>query len=354
MNNTPNKKNEYKFSSDELSGICTQLALVLRSGIMVSDGLEAMCDVQDKSSRAQEILRGMAAEMHAHGQFFEAAEKTGAFPSYMLGMVELGEKTGKLDEVMAALSRHYKREERLRATIFGSVFYPAVLCAMIIVVIAVLITNVLPVFSRVLEDMGAEPSAFVRVFLYIGGPGSRYVLIAALVLFAAGFALFVYSKLRGSDAALRVLTAMIPPARCISAKMSSGRFASAMSMALASGCDMYESFGLINKVITHKRTAEKVKKIEAAVIGGTPLSQAAGEAGIFTGMAERMVSVGDKAGKLDDVMREIAEHLEEETATELNNLAAVIEPVMVAFLAVVTGAILLSVMLPLIEIISSI
>ena len=347
------KKNIYRFSYDELSGICYQIGLILHSGILLYDGLEAMCSVRDQTSHRQEILRGMADELKEYTRLCDAMEKSGAFPSYMIGMVELGENTGKLEDVMNALSEHYKREERLRGMIFGAVFYPAILFVMISAVIVALITRILPEFSRVLEDVGVESSAFIRSLISMGGSSSRYVLLFIFLVFACVGGVILYSKISGKNYTLRDILLKIPFLRRISDKIAAGQFASAMALAISSGYKIDEAFTLLNTIINNRRTLGKIKQVGEHIEKGDSFSQAVVLAGVFDGMPERMVAVGERAGRVNDVMYEISNIYEEETSIALNNLVSTIEPVMVAFLAIITGMIMLAIMLPLLGIMSS-
>ena len=347
------KKRAYKFNYDELSSICFQISLMLHSGILLQDGLEAMCNVRDQTSGRHDILMGMASELKDYSRLCDAMEKSGAFPSYMIGMVELGENTGKLEDVMSALSEHYKREERLRGMIFGAIFYPAVLLVMISVVIVALVTRILPEFSRVLEDMGVESSSFIKALINAGGSGSQYILLLIILIFAVVGGFMIYSRISGKSLTIRDLLLRIPLLRRVSDKIAAGQFASAMAMAISSGYEIEDAFTLLNTIITNKKAHTKIKIISDNIEEGNTFSQAVILSGIFDGMPERMVSVGEKAGRVDDVMREISAIYEDETSIALNNLVSTIEPVMVAFLAIVTGVIMLVIMLPLLGIISS-
>ena len=84
------KKKPYKFSYDELSGICFQITLMLHSGILLYEGVSIMCNVRDQSTERQRILRGIAEELEQNTYLCTAMQKCGAFPQYMIGMVELG------------------------------------------------------------------------------------------------------------------------------------------------------------------------------------------------------------------------------------------------------------------------
>ena len=347
------KKLTYKFNYEELSSICFQIALMLRSGIILHEGLEAMCSIRDQTSQGQEILQGIMYELKEYSRLCDAMQSSGAFPSYMIGMVELGESTGKLEDVMTALSDHYKREERLRGMIFGAVLYPSILFVMISAVIVALVTRILPEFSRVMEDMGVEPTAFIRTLLKMGDSGSRYIFIVSMFLLACIGGFFLYSKLGRKNYSLRDMLLKIPFLRRVSDKMASGQFASAMALAISSGYGIDEAFILMNSIITNRRMLEKINRVGENISNGSAFSQAVIIAGIFEGMPERMISVGEKTGSIGNVMYEISTIYEDETSIALNNLVSTIEPVMVAFLAIVTGMIMLAIMLPLLGIMSS-
>ena len=347
------KKNRYKFNYEELSGICFQIALMINSGIPLQDGLEVMCHVRDQTSGRQKILMGIANELEQQVRLSEAMEKSGAFPTYLTGMVRIGENTGNLDNVMSALSEHYKREERMRGMIVGAIFYPAILLVMISAVIVVLLIRVLPEFTRVLEDMGVESSAIVRTLVTMGGSGSQLLLLAIIAILAIVGGFMLYSRIAGNNITLRDVLLKIPFLRRISDKIAAGQFASAMSLAISSGYSIDDAITLMSVIITNKRMLEKIKRIGVRIADGSSISQAVIFTGIFDGMPERMVAVGDRTGKVGDVMREISDIYENEASISLNNLVSTIEPAMVAFLAVVTGVIMLVIMLPLLGIISA-
>ena len=348
------KKNTYKLNYEELSGLCFQIALMLHSGVLIYDGFESMCNVRDQSSAVHRILRDMAEEVKENARLCDAMDKTGAFPAHMISMVELGENTGKLEDVMTALSENYKREERLRSMIFGAVFYPVILFVMILIVIVVLVTRILPEFSRVLESMGVELSPFVHGLLYVGSDGSKYILIAVIVVFAAIGGIIIYSKINKKDRMLRDILFKIPFLQRTAEKIAAGQFASAMVLALSSGYNIEDAFGLMRNIITSRRALNKVNTISMRMQEGDTFTQAVIITGLFDGMPERMVAVGERTGKLDEAMSQISSLYEDETTLTLNNLVSMIEPVMVAFLTIIIGIIMMAIMLPLLGIISSI
>ena len=110
-------------TNTELASFCSQMAMILKAGISSVEGITIMLE-DAGSSQEKEILRIICDTLQTTGNFREALEETGAFPSHMLHMAELGEQSGRLDEVMDSLSRYYEREESVAQSIKSAVTYP--------------------------------------------------------------------------------------------------------------------------------------------------------------------------------------------------------------------------------------
>ena len=113
------------FSNLELSAFCGQIALILRSGISSMEGLTIMLEDAD-SAEEKKILEALLENMQESGSLYQAMETREIYPPYMLNMVRIGEETGTLDEVMAALQNHYEREDSIRKNIRNAVTYPMI------------------------------------------------------------------------------------------------------------------------------------------------------------------------------------------------------------------------------------
>lgn len=150
-------------------------------------------------------------------------------------MVDIGEQTGRLDEVMDSLSSHYRQEENIQKSIRSAVAYPLIMITMMIAVILVLITKVMPIFNQVFAQLGQEMTGFSKGLLGLGTAINRYsiVLIVLLVLIIALFLFF--TKTQKGEVAFRRFSYPIPFFRNIYDKTASCRFAGVMSLALRSG-----------------------------------------------------------------------------------------------------------------------
>ena len=336
-------------SAQELSAFSAQLALVLHAGVFLPEGLIAM--TQDNPDP---VLMKLSLAVEGGGKLAPAMRETGAFPEYMLGMVELGESAGKLEQVMRALSLYYEREDALKNQIKSAVFYPMMLVGVMIVVIAVLLIRVLPVFADVFAELGGAAGALspdVAAFGAVAGYASMGVALLLLVLCAA-FSL----KLRTASGYASLVRAFsrVGPLTKLADKIAAGRFAFALSMLLESGYGLDAALGTLPSVVENERIARRIRDCREAMREGTSFAKAVETSGLFSGMYAHLLGVGFRTGALDSVTAKIADIYEEEINRALARLVGAVEPVLVALLCTVIGSILLGVMLPLMNIMSGI
>ena len=268
-------------------------------------------------------------------------------------MAGIGEQTGQLENVMNDLSEYYAREDRIRASVIGAVTYPLVLGVMLVLIIAIMLWKVLPVFQRVLNSMGAELSASGSALMKLGSTIGWVVLalVALAVLLVVICAILLKTGAR--DSVLNMVRRLFPPVRNLSMKLSSSRVASVLSMMLHSGFPTDEAFRLLPSVISDDEAAQKVQSIRRDLDNGAAFADAISNSRLFDGLHDRMIRMGVAAGREDQVMAKIADLYEEQVEDGISRLVAVIEPTLIALLAIVIGAVLLSVMLPMAGILSS-
>jgi len=223
-----------------------------------------------------------------------------------------------------------------------------VMIAVMLLVIGVLVIKVLPVFSGVFRDLGSEMSGFALTVMNMGMLVARYsvVIVAALVLLAA----VLYMLSRRS----KKMGGGLPLGRALRSKIASGRFASAMSMMISSGLDTDESLDMVYRLTDNSMVRGKIEACRGQISAGSSFSDALVSADLFSGIYARMINVGFKTGAVDSVMKKIAERYEDDINAKISRTIAILEPTLVAILSIIVGLILMSVMLPLMGVMSSI
>lgn len=341
------------FSNMELSSFCGQMALILKSGISVTEGLDIM--LEDASSDEEKaVLHALLDDINENGSLSHALESTRLFPSYMIHMTAIGEETGTLDDVMDALQSHYEREADIAHTIKSAVTYPMIMIGMMVLVIVVLLVKVMPVFHQVFVQLGTEMTGVSRGLMNMGTLINHYAVFLSIVLLAIVVFGFYTVRTASGRAFSRKLGYGIRPIRKIYEEIAACRFASGMALTLSSGLNPDRSIELVRTLIDDPFFLRKLDVCTEKLTSGEELAPALFSSGIFTGMYARLTSIGSKTGAMDQVMNQIASLYQDEIDTRMNNALAILEPTLVVALSLIVGVILLSVMLPLMGIMAGI
>ncbi|MGC4020349.1 MAG: type II secretion system F family protein [Muricomes sp.] len=341
------------FSNMEISSFCGQIAMILRSGISSIEGITIMLE-DASSAEEKKILQVILENIQETGSLYQALSDTNLFPAYMLHMIQIGEETGTLDEVMSALNSHYDREDSISKSIRNAVTYPLIMAGMMVLVIIVLLVKVMPIFNQVFIQLGTEMTGFSRALMSLGNTINRYsiVFVAALIL-VTGLILLGTRTAKGRQIC-KSLGYKLKFTRVIYEEIAACRFAGGMALTLSSGLNPERSMTLVSALNDDDHFQEKINACQQLVDEGKDLPEALHTTGIFTGMYAHMISIGSKTGSMDQVMDKIAELYQDDIDTRMNNSLAVLEPTLVIALSLIVGVILLSVMLPLMGIMSSI
>lgn len=340
-------------SAAELSAFCEQIALILKAGIPVQEGVAIMAE-DDRNASGADILNVIREHAELGESFRGSLEAAGVFPKYMLDMVDIGEQSGRLDEVMDSLVAYYERSEAVSKSLRSAVTYPVLMIVMMLVVIGILIMKVLPIFAQVFDQLGSQLSAFSQGILRLGGMLNQYAAVIVAVLALAAAVLVGMRFTKGGAAMYGRLFRIFPGTRKLASKISAGRFASAMSLMLSSGLDVDQSLDMARALVDDPQVEEKISGCQKDIAEGASFSDALAKAGIFSGVYTRMVTVGFKTGSVDGVMQKIADRCEAEVDDQIGVMISILEPTLVAVLSLIVGMILLSVMLPLMGIMTSI
>jgi len=340
-------------TSENTAFVCRQLQLIIRSGLDAGGALAlAAEDCDDKTLKA--LLEDLSSALDSGLALDEALEASGAFPGYVCALAKVGRRTGKSEEAFSALADYYYRQAELEKSLRSALLYPSMLILVMLAVIVLLFTRVLPMFEDVYERLGASMSGAAAWMLALGRGMEALLPLFALILF-----LFVVSL------ALFVLS--VPFRRSILARwnrrrgdrglsrlMGRARFACALAMGLGSGLHPEEALSLAS--LTRAGTPAEADCLGCgdALSRGEKLGTALREARLLPAASCRFLELAEMSGCADSVAGEIAEKLSREAEEELEKALGRIEPAMVLVCCAVVAAALLSVMLPLVNIMTSI
>ncbi len=349
-----NNDNTALLGPDKLAAFCRDAGLLLAANIPLHVGLADVRDTLSEGSAMHEALSSVVEVMRGGGRLSAALESSGRFPAYMSDLCAIGERTGRLDEIVERMGRYYERVADFKQRIYSAVIYPVVLLGMMAAVVAVLIWSVLPVFSNVLSRFDA--SAAKSADAVIGASTAVCAVILALLITALIFAAvcLILSKTRGGDAKLRSIFSALPASRKIIYETELCKFSSGLSAMLGSGFTLDEALEALLPSTEDTVLKAKLEGALAAMRAGTTQEDALADAGLYSDDETHLIRVAARAGALDSTMEKLADDGEQRVGDSLERVSSLVEPLLVATLTVIVGAVMLAVMLPLIDIMNAI
>ena len=340
-------------SDPEVSHFCSSLAVLLHAGVSTADSLFLLA--QEESGSKEQLLTHMGRQLDTGAALSDTMQKTEEFPQYVSAMVRIGERTGRLEETLESLAGFCEERSRVKKFLRSALAYPALILVLVLVVVAVLLMEVLPVFDSVYASLGSRLTGMAAGLLYFGQGLKQVLPVLWGLLAAAVLAAFLIACLPALKKRVQSGFQRCFGDRGIMRKFSNARFARGLAMGLGSGLPLDEALVLASDLLSETPgAAERSRLCRQLLEEGKSLPEAMEETGLLTASASRMLAVGIRGGNSDRVMTGIADKMQEEAAEAVERLVSRVEPAMVLLTSALVGVVLLSVMLPLMNIMSAI
>lgn len=340
-----------KLTHSETAYFCRQLALLLHGGIGIGDGLLLLAE--EETGQLSGLTEKLGALLGDGMTLADAMEASGAFPASLTGMVRTGEQTGHLEEVLDAMAGFYDQRCRSSSRIKRTLSYPAMLLALMLVVVGVLLVKVLPVFDRVYGSLGSRLTGVAAGLLHLGQwlKAALPLLFVLTALAAAG--LLVYTFCGAVRKGINHRFMLRFGDRGPFARFNNANFARALAMGLGSALPLEDAVELAAGLLADSpRAAARCSRCALLLRNGSELAQAMKETGFLPPAESRLLAMGLRQGSAAKVMAGIADRLLEQAEEQLECAVGKIEPAIVLAASTLVGIILLSVMLPLMNIMS--
>ena len=342
-----------KLTYSEIAGLCRSLALLLHAGIGTADGVFLLAEEESKKMRP--LLTGLGAKMDGGRTLSEAMKESDAFPGCVTGMVAMGEQTGRLEEVLSALAAFYDQRDRSSRQIRQALTCPTMILVLMIVVISVLLIKVLPVFDAVYASLGSRLTGVAAGLLHLGQLLKNAMPLLLVILAVVVLAALVYIYCAPIKEKVNAWWTARFGDRGASRKFNNANFARALAMGLSSALPLEDAVEQAAMLLSDiPGAAERCRRCAQSLRSGSALADAMKESGFLPPAESRMLSVGLRQGSGDRVMADIADRLQEDAQESLERTVAKVEPAMVLVASALVGLILLSVMLPLMNIMAAI
>jgi len=273
----------------------------------------------------------------------------------MVNMIALGEKTGHMTSTFKALADFYDRQDRIEVSVKNAVFYPLIVLIMMVSIMLILIIRVLPMFNETFNRMGVQMNALAAGFMRFGSWLNGISLVLIIVLGTiVGFALILWIMPSIRNAFVGAIRKSFGH-RGLMGDISTVRFMSALALTTASGLDTEDAVLMAAAVSGGSKNVDtKHKECQKLLNEGNTLFESIYRTGLISSRDNKMLMLGARGGMADAVMEQIVERKERRLQDKIDKIISRLEPTLVIISSILIGIVLLSVMLPLMSIMTSI
>ncbi len=343
-----------RLKAKHLALFCRQFAIMLSTGISLVKALEVL-EGQAPEPAFAKVLRSIRLDVASGTAFTKALDKhREVFPHVFIHLVEAGEISGALPEVLDRLAIYYEREDELRKKISDALMYPAIISSVSVVMVFVLLFVVLPMLVSNFASFGVETPAITMAVLNARDwmVEHWYVVVGAIVALVLGLRYWVRTKpgrwMRDS------LLLRLPVLGELQKMVIFSRFCRTLALLLNSGIAMLPTLQILERLMDNVVVKRAVLGARQGVERGEGISSPLGEYKVFPTMLVQMVSVGEETGNLETVLVQLADYYDREVNFAVSSFTKLLEPIIMLVLAVVVLFILISVYLPMMQMVTAI
>lgn len=340
-----------KIKAQELLFFVRQLSTLLKSGIPLRSAIESI-QAQTKNKTLREILVNVNKDIEAGISLSESLNKYPyAFSEYFVSMVRVGETGGILESVLDRLMQLLTQELEIRSRIKSAMSYPIILVIVAVVIVTFILAAVIPKFVTIFETYEAKLPLTTTLLLTTSLLVRKFWYLPILAAIAAGALLRKYLKTEKGRYNFDTFLFKLPLFGQLYLKVIIAQFARTVGSLLKSGVPLVEALKVTEKTISNLTIRRIVIDIYTSISRGESLSDPFKRAVIFPTMVIQMVSVGEKTGKLEQMLFDVASFYDQEIDYAIRNTTAVLEPILLLGMGSMVAFIALSVLLPIFNLI---
>ncbi|MCL5023172.1 MAG: type II secretion system F family protein [Nitrospirae bacterium] len=330
-----------------------QFSTMIDAGLPLVQGLDILSQQVENKTLAK-TLKVIKSDVESGSTYADALKKhPKIFSELYVNMVAAGEAGGILDTILNRLAGYIEKAMKLKKKVKGAMIYPAVVTTIAVAVIAVIMIFVVPTFSKMFISMGGTLPLPTRIVI---GLSKTIAGVGGLIAlgFIVGFIVFI-KQVRKTEKGTKVIDAILlklPIFGVILNKVAVAKFTRTLGTLISSGVPILDGLEITAKTAGNKVVEYAIMDVRKAVAEGKTLEEPLSKAKVFPPMVTHMIAVGESTGALDAMMSKIADFYDDEVDNAVNNLTAMMEPLLMVFLGTSVGFIVIAMYLPIFKLIT--
>lgn len=335
-------------TTKDIAVFSRQLATMMKAGVPMVQAFDIVGQGHSNPSMGK-LIMAIKADVEAGGTLANAlANHPAYFDDLFVNLVDAGEQSGALETLLEKVATYKEKSEALRNKIKKALTYPISVLVVAVIVSAILLIFVIPVFADMFKGFGAELPAFTQFVVGLSDTLIENVWLYIAVIVAAIYA-FRQAKIRSKAFRdyLDRLTLKLPAVGSLATNAAIARFARTLATMFAAGVPLVEAMVSVAGAAGNSVYQRAIMDVRDDIASGTTLQVSLSQhKELFPNMLIQMVGIGEESGALDEMLDKVAEYYEEAVDDAVDNLTALMEPLIMSFLAVVVGGLVIAMYLP--------
>lgn len=339
-----------RVKSKELAVFVRQLATILTSGVLLTEALNTIAEDME-NPYFREVIINVTGSINAGASFSEGLSRyPQVFSTIFVSLIKSGEEVGNLGVAMASLAKYLEEFEAMRDKITNAVRYPIFVFSFMVIIISIIVLFIIPKFSALFMNAGAQLPLLTRIVMGVSTFIIKHTFWGIfIILFVWGLAIYLLAQFR-IRFAWDYYQLQLPLFGQIIRKVVLARFCRTLSTLITGGVAIISSLKISKEVTGNLYFRQVFEEVKNSVTSGVSLSESLRLYEQVPRVLIKMVAVGEKSGKLDEMLGRTADYYEQELALTLNKLSTLIEPILIVLIGIIVLIVALALYLPIFNI----
>ncbi|SDK29309.1 type IV pilus assembly protein PilC [Cryobacterium psychrotolerans] len=334
----------------DLAIMSRQMATMTSAGLSLLRTLNILSE-QTENKELARILTSIRNDVESGVSLSEAMDKHNTvFPPIMINLVKAGETGGFLENSLNSVAGNFESEGKLRDTIKSAMAYPTIVLIMAVVAVIGMLTFIVPVFEKMFKNLGGQLPLPTQVLVVLSQ--AMVWLLPLLIVGGIVFAVW-WRKNKNTEVVRKILDPIIlklPVFGPLMTKLAIARFSRNFSTMIGAGVPILAALNIVGETSGNWVVESAVRKVQESVRQGKSIAGPLSLEPVFPAMVTQMIAVGEDAGALEQMLGKIADFYDQEVQSTAEQLTALIEPLMIAFIGVVVGGMIVALYMPMFSI----
>jgi len=322
-----------------------QLSVLLEAGFPLDRSLTILSGLTEKK-KLKDLIHELISHVRGGRSFSEALSKfPSEFPLFYVNMVKAGEAGGFLENTISRLATYLENSQSIKSDVQSALIYPTLLTVVGGTAVVILLTFVVPQFTKIFSDMGEALPLPTVILLTISNVLINYWWFILIVLTALFFALRQYIRSKSGRQKWEQLKFRLPVFGKLQKEAVVSRFARTLGTLLSSGVPILNAFQIVQGTLGSGKISEAISDVKESARRGKGIAEPLSNSDIFPPIAIHMITVGEETGKLDEMFIKIADRFDIEVRNSIKRMLALLEPALILIMGIIVGFIVISMLI---------